>query len=319
MMFLPQSHKVSEDRRSKIDHISICICTYKRPKMLAKLLSELKQQMTNNLFIYSIVVVDNDKNQSARNAVDSFKENKSITSKYYIEPEQNIARARNKAITQAEGNFIAFIDDDEFPIHNQWLLNLYRTLKNYKADGILGPVIPFFEAEPPSWIVRGKLFERKSFKTGSILRIIGEMRTGNVFFRRDIFEGTEEPFDPSFGKTGGEDTNFFKEMLAKKMDFRWCNEAGVFENIPLQRFTRSYLLKRALLRGVVNARHTSFLQWGTLKSIIAIVAYSLALPFLFVIGHHLFMKYLVRNCDHIGKLLSLCGIEIIKDRSFYGM
>ena len=35
---------------------------------------------------------------------------------------QNIALARNKAIENAKGDFIAFIDDDEFPL-DQWLLN----------------------------------------------------------------------------------------------------------------------------------------------------------------------------------------------------
>ena len=35
--------------------------------------------------------------------------------KYCVEPRQNIALARNKALQNAEGDLIAFIDDDEFP------------------------------------------------------------------------------------------------------------------------------------------------------------------------------------------------------------
>ena len=51
------------------DHISVCICTYKRPKLLVRLLRKLQKQQTANLFTYSIVIVDNDFNQSAKEAV----------------------------------------------------------------------------------------------------------------------------------------------------------------------------------------------------------------------------------------------------------
>ena len=39
---------------------------------------------------------------------------------YRVEPQQNIALARNAAITHATGDFIAFFDDDQLPI-KQWL------------------------------------------------------------------------------------------------------------------------------------------------------------------------------------------------------
>ena len=51
------------------DHISVCICTYKRPQMLSELLSKLQNQVTSNQFTYSAVIVDNDTNQSAREIV----------------------------------------------------------------------------------------------------------------------------------------------------------------------------------------------------------------------------------------------------------
>lgn len=41
-------------------HISVCICTFKRPSLLLRLLKELAGQETQGLFTYSIVVVDND-------------------------------------------------------------------------------------------------------------------------------------------------------------------------------------------------------------------------------------------------------------------
>jgi hypothetical protein len=46
-------------------HISVCICTYQRPNLLADLLGALEHQETAGLFRFSIVVVDNDHNRSA--------------------------------------------------------------------------------------------------------------------------------------------------------------------------------------------------------------------------------------------------------------
>ena len=117
-------------------HISVCICTYKRPELLRQLLIELGRQDTAELFGYSIVVADNDRAESARSVVRVFSENSQIAVNYCVEPEQNIALARNKALENASGDFVAFIDDDELPARN-WLLTLFETCNRYRADGVL--------------------------------------------------------------------------------------------------------------------------------------------------------------------------------------
>jgi len=100
---------------NEMQHISVCICTYKRPHFLKRLLEELACQDTSGLFTYSIVVADNDHLQSAKAVVGDFAAASSIPITYCVEPRQNIALAQNKAIENANGGFVAFIDDDEFP------------------------------------------------------------------------------------------------------------------------------------------------------------------------------------------------------------
>ena len=106
---------------SSMQHVSVCICTYKRPELLKRLLDELADQERSELFIFSIVVVDNDHSESARRVVEDFTKAWPIQVTYCVEPRQNIALARNKAVENATGDFIAFIDDDEFPT-KRWLL-----------------------------------------------------------------------------------------------------------------------------------------------------------------------------------------------------
>lgn len=297
------------------EHICVCICTYKRQKLLENLLKELQNQETDALFKYSVVVVDNDEAESAKSTVATFKKKSVINIEYHTEPEQNIALARNKAVQNATGNYIAFIDDDELPVKG-WLVDLYKTLNKYNTSGVLGPVKPHFDLDPPQWIIKGKLCERDFFETGTLLRNPGYTRTGNVLLIKQIFNDEIFPFNPEYGRTGGEDVDFFRRMIEKGHVFVWCNEASVYETVPPERLKRSYFLKRALMRGVVNSKNVSFISFDTLRSLTAFALYTAALPFLLLIGHHLFMRYLIKDCDHIGKLAGLLGLRIIKERSF---
>jgi len=134
-------------------HISVCICTYKRPELLKRLLKALLAQNTAGLFTYSIVVADNDCSQSAKAVAVEVSASTLISIRYCVEPQQNIALTRNKAIEHSNGDFLAFIDDDEFP-DSSWLLNLFRACEEHQVDGVLGPVKRHFDEEPPQWVIR---------------------------------------------------------------------------------------------------------------------------------------------------------------------
>jgi succinoglycan biosynthesis protein ExoM len=306
------SNKIME---TASNHISICICTYKRPELLLKLLKSLQNQITENLFTYSAIVVDNDSNQSAEDTVAACKKTLSVHIDYFCEPEQNIALARNKAVKNANGNLVAFIDDDEFP-ENQWLLNMFKAINNYQSDGILGPVLPHFEEKPPLWVLSGHFFERPTHRSGYVLEW-QNTRTGNALLRKSIFNTSQKLFDPLFG-SGGEDRDFFKRMIDEGYVFMWCNEAPVFETVPPSRWTRSVLLKRALLRGKMALNSAKSKHMSVLYSGAAIVIYLCCLPFFFISGQHIFMKYLIKTCDHLGKLFAFLGINLVKEKYVSG-
>src|SRR5271157_4115198 len=107
--------RVPDEMTNATNHISVCVCTYKRPQLLQRLLDDLGTQETNGLFTYSIVVADNDHLRSGEAVVTGFAAASNIPVTYCVAPQQNISLARNEAIAHATGDFIAFIDDDEFP------------------------------------------------------------------------------------------------------------------------------------------------------------------------------------------------------------
>ena len=292
-------------------HICVCVCTFQRPAFLADLLRTLLHQTTDGKFTYSIVVVDNDCRESARETIELLRRDHANRIKYFVEPEQNIALARNKAVEQASGDYVAFIDDDEIP-SDEWLLQMYSALIKYPVDGVLGPVKPRFKVIPPGWIVRAGLFERPSHKTGYVLDWT-ETRTGNALIRRCVLEEVEGPFNREFG-SGGEDRDFFRRAIELGRVFVWCEEATAYEIVPAERTSVSFHLRRALLRGKASLAHPSCRALEILRSVAACGLYTLLLPVFLVLGRHVLIKYLIKDFDHIGKLLAVCGINVVREK-----
>ena len=293
-----------------IPHISVCVCTYQRPALLNRLLDELSKQETGGQFTFSIVVVDNDYSGSARKVVEEFQARSLISTGYFLEPRQSIALARNRAVEQASGDFVSFIDDDEFPI-KRWLVTLYEACRTFKADGVLGPVKPHFDEAPPSWVIKGKFYDRPTYPTGLVIDW-RKGRTGNVLLSRHVLLEYEQPFRPEF--RNGEDQEFFHRAIGKGHVFVWCDEAVAYEVVPPLRWNRKFLLKRALLRGAMEPQTPGFGVQDVAKSFIAVAVYGIGLPFAFLAGQDKFMRFLVRLCDHMGKLLAVVGINPIQEQ-----
>ena len=237
--------------------------------------------------------------------------------RYECEPERNFAIVRNRAVDSADGDFIAFVDDDEVPV-DTWLLKLVETLHRSGCEGVLGPVRPYFEEKVPRWLQRSGLCDRPALSTGTMLTW-GQCRTGNVLLSRQIFNEGKIRFDPAF-RTGGEDVDFFKRATAAGFKFVWCEDAPAYELVPPERMRAAYHLRRALLQGGISLGYdVKSKTWAGrskvgLKSLFAIMIYTLALPFVSLAGRHRAMQLLVKDCHHLGRLSMLLGMPIMRER-----
>jgi|SRR5208283_3120524 len=291
--------------------ISVCVCTYQRPGQLKQLLQCLNQQVTNGLFNFSIVVVDNDAGQSARSVVGLWAECLNVPIVYGVEPRQSIALARNASVGMATGSFVAFVDDDEEPSTN-WLRRLYEVLIEYGVDGVIGPVVPRFEESAPFWAVHGDVFRRPTFETGQIIHWRASA-TNNALVKREVLLELDGPFRPQFG-AGGEDQDLFRRAMSRGRVFVWSGEAVCYEPVPPERTKVAFQLRRALLRGKIALRGPEGRGRGLLKSALAVAGYAVALPVCLALGSHVFVTQLVRSFDHLGKLLAACGIDLVGDK-----
>ena len=295
---------------TRLPHISVCICTYRRPQLLQRLLSELSNQKTTGLFTYSIIVADNDVLESARPVVTAIAGVSKLQIAYCVEQTRNIALARNKALEHSHGDFVAFIDDDEYP-GEDWLLQLFNICMRENVDGVLGPVVPAYSEEPPAWVKKGRFHDRPRHQTGFLIDA-SEGRTGNLLFKRGLMDGDASVFRPQFA-SGGEDRDVFRRWIGSGRKFVWCDEAIAYEYVPAVRWKRSFLIRRALLRGKMSLADSENRVVNLLRSFVAIPAYILALPFLFLLGHHLFMRCLISLFDHLGRIITWLGFQPVKE------
>ena len=293
-------------------HISVCICTFKRPALLKRTLESVVAQRTDGQFTFSVVVSDNDKAGSGRATAEEVASRALVLLKYSVEPRQGIAMARNNAVRNATGDYIAFIDDDEFAPED-WLLQLYSAIKQFNCDGVLGPVDPHFDDDAPRWVIEGGFYKRPIVATGTVLGF-KMCRTGNVLLKRELFSG-EEPFNPEC--LSGEDQDFFKRMIAIGKTFVWRHEAPAYEVVPPTRWKRSFLVRRAMFRGIFAQRNHGLQPVRVLQAAVSAPVYLLLLPVSLLFGQAKFMICAFKLSYHTGRLCALFGYNPIKGPYVY--
>lgn len=298
------------------DHIGVCVCTYKRPQLLAQLLDKLGRQRTEGKFFFSLHVVDNDLLKSGEGPVVEYARRSAVRVTYDNEPVQNIALARNRAVRAAKGNLLAFLDDDELPV-DDWLLQLYQALRRSGAAGVLGPVRPHFPPDAPAWLAKSGLCERPSYASGTVLNYL-QTRTGNALIDRRIIREEDVPFPPERGRTGGEDIAFFRTMMDRGHAFIWCQEASVHEIVLPERFRRAFYIQKSLRIGGLSGaklRESGAGRWLVLfKSGCAAAGHGFLSVAGLLLGQHVFMRNATKTVYHVGRMAGGVGFVPIRER-----
>lgn len=227
-------------------NISICIITYKRTEQLITLLDSMARQVLPAGVSFETIVVDNDASASARAMVQQFRAaHPDMEVVYDVESSQGIPLARNRSVRMSRGDFIAFIDDDEWAAP-QWLAAHWKGMHSCNVEALIGPVVPVLPDSAPQWIKKGNFFDRPKHTDGAIV-IHGY--TGNALVNSSWLKRSEYPFDPGLRLTGGSDSDFFSRIQTAGATLRWTEGAVVYETIGEERLCLRWLLMRAFRGG----------------------------------------------------------------------
>ncbi len=283
--------------------ISICIITYKRKDYLKKLLLSLNEQENINYQDVEIIVVDNDIHCSAKNIVEEFKTISKFSVVYDIEPIQSIPRARNKTLELSNGEYLAFIDDDEIA-DKKWLINHYNATQKFNADACIGPLFPIYEGKISKWIEYGKYFYRiHNSNDGEKTDLF---YIGNFFVNKKKLGNTK--FDNSLCLIGGEDTELF-HRLKKNIKLIVCNDAVVFEHVSANRANLKWLIQRHFRGGqsfvyIVKKKNLFLAMLYSIYGVFQIFFYPLLFLFLVSFNFTKAMKYFLKTFLVFGKIMA---------------
>lgn len=227
--------------------ISVLIASMGRPHLADTLASVAAAHVPEGEAV-EVIVADDSKDGSAFSLVAQLKLALSIT----VLPVAagNVAVARNACLEAARGEWLIFVDDDE-TVEPDWLVGHLSAARDFAADAVFGPVFPIYPAGTPDWFVSANpLFGDWGWSNDG--QPIGKGRTGNTLIRRSALGDLR--FDPAYGRSGGEDDDFFLRFAAAGHRMVVTNRARAREMVPAARATPVYALGRAARTGQLYAQ-----------------------------------------------------------------
>src|SRR5882724_6993780 len=132
--------------------ISVAICTFNRSQYLGAAIESLANQTLDHM-LYEVIVVDNNSTDATNQVVEeAVRHHTNLDLRYVNESVQGLSAARNRAAQEAQGDFVAYLDDDAHA-EPAWLgatLNAFQTLKPVPAC-VGGRIYPDWEGGVPDW------------------------------------------------------------------------------------------------------------------------------------------------------------------------
>lgn len=227
--------------------VSVCICTYNRPAIANTIASILSQQRVSLSTLEIIVCDEEDSRTPAKQLVEQLSSSSPAPIRYITCNARNLAICRSACIDAAEGEWVAFIDDDEIA-EADWLAELLAAQVKFNADVVKSFVKGIYPAEAPNWVKQCDPFTRDFGPTGTRLRFVA---TNGVIFRRAYAIKNGIKFDPKFGSGGGEDPDFFLKFYNSGAVMISCRSSVVYEHVPLGRLNMGYFRRRFWTDGYV--------------------------------------------------------------------
>lgn len=234
--------------------LSVVICTYNGAGRIGQVLDGVRSQVQTDSITWEVLVIDNNSQDHTKQVVEAYPE-----VRYVFEAQQGTAFARSRAVKEAQGQWIAFIDDDTVPDEN-WVAQAYQFTQTHPEIGAFGGQIhPEYEVEPPSGIRKIApylaIVERGS-KPHRYDRVLPP--GAGLVVRRQVWLDHMPEKLVLVGRTtetmlASEDIEAILYIQNSGHEIWYNPEMHLYHQIPKWRTEKSYLLK--LIKGVGLARH----------------------------------------------------------------
>ncbi|MDY6936857.1 MAG: hormogonium polysaccharide biosynthesis glycosyltransferase HpsE [Cyanobacteriota bacterium] len=237
---------------------TVAIPTYNGGDRLPAVLEKLQAQIKTEKIAWEIIIIDNNSSDNTARVIEDLQKNwhSPFPLKYYFEPKQGLAFARGRAIAEAKGDLVGFIDDDNLPAPD-WVFEAFQFGKNYpKAGAYGGQIHAQFEVQPPENFdnIIGFLAIRERGDKPNLYKpeVLSLPPGAGLVVRKQVWCDCVPDTPILSGRSGnsltsGSDWEPLIHMHKQGWEI-WYNPAMHLDHlIPAERLEREYLLK--LIRG----------------------------------------------------------------------
>ncbi len=238
--------------------VTVAICTHNRARDTAEAIESVLAQSYAPEAI-EIVVVDNRSTDDTARVVARYADQPGSRVRYLLENRLGLSVARNRAITEAEGTYILFLDDDAIA-GREWVEQIVDVFERDPQIGCVGGKIePRWETAEPDWIPaehRG-VFTILDYSDQVVEMPAPAIPYGaNVAFRRSVFEWMQ-PFREDLGRVGtsllSSEESELIARLRERCKVYYTPHAPVEHKIAKERTTKKWFLRRIFWQGVSDA------------------------------------------------------------------
>lgn len=241
--------------------VTIAICTWNRSRLLKQTIDSIRRADVPTGLDWQLLVVDNRSTDDTKEVVESFAD--SLPIKYCFESQQGHSHSRNRAVCEADGDFIIWTDND-VRVDEQWLTAYVDGFQQHsQAHYFGGRIQPSFEGGMPDWLRATWDKCRAVYAWRDLGEEAVPLGNGVFPYGANFAVATQVQrqflYNPKDGRVGqgmiGDDEiSVLRAISQAGHQGVWLPDAGLQHIIPPDRATPDYIRRYFLGQGHTNVR-----------------------------------------------------------------
>ena len=238
---------------------TVTIQTYNRAGILVETLESLRLLRCPENIDYEILVVDNNSSDETQGVLKKYQEILAPRLRSVFEEQQGLSYARNRALKEAKGEIVCFLDDD-VKVDTNWLIAVTDAFKKYDASVVGGRSYLIYPDSRPTWLPAQKetLLSQLDYGDKPLINTDKELFGLNYSVSRQMALDTGG-FDIRLGRKGkklscGEEKKLQDKIQEAGGIIVYEPKAVVGHIVSPERLTKKWFFKRAYAGGISKQR-----------------------------------------------------------------
>jgi glycosyltransferase involved in cell wall biosynthesis len=291
--------------------LTVVICTHNRSDLLIKCLKSLETQTVKD---FETIIVDNNSTDSTKEVSMIFCHGDPSKRAYYFESSVGLSHARNTGYKNAQGEYVAYIDDDAYATPN-WCELILKNIDEFHFDVCGGKILPYYEHKRPFWFddrLEIRNYGKKNFVPKNKIRYA--FPGSNIIIKKAhiyAFGG----FNPDLGMKGnkiglGEETSLCLKISEQNDKFYHDSDLFVYHFTPKRNTTLNYRVKRYYAAGASAVIYQNNALYQIFKKLTSFSAFCFFLLLALISFNSYFFVYSLQQISYkIGFIVTLLKLK----------